>query len=177
MRERRRSRSSRRLRHGTGDLVAVSCMRRDRAPTFELALRSASHAHEFDENYQGKRKHESARSFVETVQSRRKRKSTPISINAQILITWVSFIRNAYHPAFEYHSCQRDNQPITVLQYTGNRCEGGRFQVFGFGNLGFIPNLFLGTGYCFRAAPAVNVRMSVFDNSFMNNSRASLLVR
>jgi hypothetical protein len=43
----------------------------------------------------------------------------------QVILTAISFVRNAYHPAFEYHSCQMSNQPLTIIRMSACRCEGG----------------------------------------------------
>ena len=43
----------------------------------------------------------------------------------QVVVSAVAFVRNLYHPAFEYHSCQNRHEPITGVRMSASRCEGG----------------------------------------------------
>ncbi|TKR61180.1 hypothetical protein L596_028325 [Steinernema carpocapsae] len=79
-------------------------------------------------------------------------------IEPKILINWVEFVSNQYHPSFEFFSCQRDRQPNTVLDFTGNRVDGG-------------------SGMGFRMEPAVNTITLVSSNQFLNNNNTALMVR
>ncbi|KAK0410181.1 hypothetical protein QR680_004996 [Steinernema hermaphroditum] len=79
-------------------------------------------------------------------------------IEPKILINWVEFVSNHYHPSFEFFSCQRDSQPSTVVDFTGNRVDGG-------------------SGMGFRIEPAVNTMTLVSSNQFLNNNNTALLIR
>jgi hypothetical protein len=67
-------------------------------------------------------------------------------------------VGNFYHPAFEYFSCQSSNQPVTMVDVTGSRFERG-------------------TGMCIRIEPAVNIRLVISSNQFLNNNNTALLIR
>lgn len=41
-----------------------------------------------------------------------------------MLVNWVEFLDNRYHPALEVHSCQGWNTGRTLVDITGNRIEG-----------------------------------------------------
>ncbi|KRX72534.1 HHIP-like protein 1 [Trichinella sp. T6] len=76
----------------------------------------------------------------------------------KVIISYVEMVGNRYHPSFEYHSCQREKQPITEVEISGSVCR-------------------LATGFCVRVQPAVNLRMDINDNRFIRNERAVLLIR
>lgn len=77
----------------------------------------------------------------------------------KVIVNYVELIGNKYHPAFEYHSCRRDNQPyMTTVEFSGSRCQ-------------------YSTGFCVRVQPAVNIQLNINDNIFFNNERSVLIVR
>ncbi|CDW52478.1 Deleted in malignant brain tumors 1 protein [Trichuris trichiura] len=76
----------------------------------------------------------------------------------RVVVAYVEFVGNRYHPAFEYHSCQSDRQPITRVEVSGS--------VFR-----------LSTGICFRIQPAVNIKLDINDCRFVENHRPVLLIR
>ncbi|KAJ1365163.1 hypothetical protein KIN20_025393 [Parelaphostrongylus tenuis] len=80
------------------------------------------------------------------------------NIEPKVLISWVEFLSNSYHPALEIHSCQRNGVARTVIDVTGNRIEGN-------------------TGMGFRMAPLVNVLAFVNSNQFLNNNDTALFIR
>lgn len=78
--------------------------------------------------------------------------------NPKLIISYVTFRGNIYHPAFEYHSCQRENQPQTTVEFTGSRCEHS-------------------DAFCIRVQPAVNLKLTISDSNFLQNDRSVLIVR
>uniref|UniRef100_A0A915K0I4 SRCR domain-containing protein n=1 Tax=Romanomermis culicivorax TaxID=13658 RepID=A0A915K0I4_ROMCU len=76
----------------------------------------------------------------------------------KVILTFVNFIGNEYHPAFEYHSCRRDGQPITSVEISGSICRRS-------------------TGFCIRVQPAVNIGLHISDNNFVQNNRGVLIIR
>ncbi|PIO60479.1 hypothetical protein TELCIR_18024 [Teladorsagia circumcincta] len=78
--------------------------------------------------------------------------------NFGVLINWVEFLSNSYHPALEIHSCQGFGTARTVVDVTGNRIEGN-------GGMGF------------RIAPAVNVLAYINSNQFLNNNDTALFIK
>ena len=82
----------------------------------------------------------------------------PTILSPKVIVNYVEFIGNNYHPGFEYHSCQGENQQITQVELSGNKFERA-------------------TGISVRIQPAVNVNLGVLYNLFMNNSRSALLIR
>ncbi|KRY89173.1 HHIP-like protein 1 [Trichinella pseudospiralis] len=76
----------------------------------------------------------------------------------KVIISYVEMVGNRYHPSFEYHSCQREKQPITEVEISGSVCR-------------------LSSGFCLRVQPAVNIRLDINDNRFIRNRRAVLLIR
>ncbi|EYC44991.1 hypothetical protein Y032_0443g1557 [Ancylostoma ceylanicum] len=80
------------------------------------------------------------------------------NIEPKVLINWVEFLSNSYHPALEIHSCQGFGMARTVVDVTGNRIEGN-------------------TGMGFRMAPSVNVLAFVNSNQFLNNNDTALFIK
>lgn len=60
--------------------------------------------------------------------------------NPKVIVTYVNMTGNEYHPAFEYHSCRRPDQPLTFVELSGSVCQWS-------------------TGFCLRIQPAVNIKV------------------
>lgn len=58
----------------------------------------------------------------------------------KVIVTYVNLTGNQYHPAFEYHSCRRPDQPLTFVELSGSVC-------------------LRSTGFGVRIQPAVNVKV------------------
>ncbi|CAD6189688.1 unnamed protein product [Caenorhabditis auriculariae] len=84
--------------------------------------------------------------------------SSRLHVEPKVLISWVEFVHNRYHPALEVFSCQDRNVARTYVDVTGNRVEG---------------NL----GYGMRIAPAVNILAVISSNQFLNNNDTALYIR
>ncbi|VDO43648.1 unnamed protein product [Haemonchus placei] len=80
------------------------------------------------------------------------------NIEPKVLINWVEFLSNSYHPALEIHCCQGYGHARTVVDITGNRIEGN-------GGMGF------------RMAPSVNVLAYINSNQFLNNNDTALFIK
>ncbi|CAL2046926.1 unnamed protein product [Caenorhabditis brenneri] len=79
-------------------------------------------------------------------------------IEPKILISWVEFLKNQYHPAMEIFSCRDPSVTQNIVDITGNRVDG---------NMGFG----------MRIAPAVNMHMLISSNQFLHNNDTTLYVR
>ncbi|CAB3397311.1 unnamed protein product [Caenorhabditis bovis] len=81
-----------------------------------------------------------------------------VRIEPKVLISWVEFHKNQYHPALEIFSCRNSDVSRTLIDITGNRVEG---------------NL----GYGMRIAPAVNIHATISSNQYLNNNDTALYIR
>lgn len=76
----------------------------------------------------------------------------------RVSINYITMNGNQYHPAFEYHSCRRDNQNVTVVEVIGTECSRS-------------------TGMCIRIEPAVNIKFALRTSKFLENTRPVMLIR
>lgn len=76
----------------------------------------------------------------------------------KILISWVEFLKNQYHPSMEIFSCRDPDVIWNIVDVTGNRIDG---------------NL----GYGMRIAPAVNMHTVINSNQFLHNNDTTLYIR
>ncbi|KAI6192849.1 hypothetical protein M3Y99_01913900 [Aphelenchoides fujianensis] len=76
----------------------------------------------------------------------------------KVLLSWIRFDENHYHPHAEVFACQSADVAQTAVEVTGNAIRGG-------------------TGLGFRMEPAVNTRLVVNSNHFHNIRNSALLVR
>lgn len=81
-----------------------------------------------------------------------------VKIEPKILVSWVEFLKNQYHPALEIFSCRDPTVHKNLIDITGNRIDG---------------NL----GYGMRMSPAVNVHALISSNQFLHNNDTALYVR
>uniref|UniRef100_A0A8R1DMH6 SRCR domain-containing protein n=1 Tax=Caenorhabditis japonica TaxID=281687 RepID=A0A8R1DMH6_CAEJA len=81
-----------------------------------------------------------------------------LKIESKILISWVEFLKNQYHPALEVFSCRDPFVTSNLVDITGNRVDG---------------NL----GYGMRISPAVNMRALISSNQFLHNNDTALYIR
>ncbi|KAI6213056.1 hypothetical protein M3Y94_00104200 [Aphelenchoides besseyi] len=76
----------------------------------------------------------------------------------KVLISWVRFENNLYHPHAEVFACQSSNVEQSSVEFTGNAIRGG-------------------TALGFRMEPAVNTRLVINSNSFHNIKNSAILIR
>ncbi|KAF1753039.1 hypothetical protein GCK72_019595 [Caenorhabditis remanei] len=79
-------------------------------------------------------------------------------LESKILISWVEFLKNQYHPAMEIFSCRDPHVTTNIVDITGNRVDG---------NLGFG----------MRISPAVNMHTLINSNQYLHNNDTALYVR
>ncbi|CAP36001.2 Protein CBG18580 [Caenorhabditis briggsae] len=79
-------------------------------------------------------------------------------LESKILISWVEFLKNQYHPSLEIFSCRDPYVTQNLIDITGNRIDG---------NLGFG----------MRISPAVNMHTLISSNQFLHNNDTALYVR
>ncbi|VDM08815.1 unnamed protein product [Wuchereria bancrofti] len=80
------------------------------------------------------------------------------NIQPKVLISWTELIGNRYHASIEIFACQKIGMANTIVDFTGNRIEGG-----------------LGVG--FRMEPAVNTITIISSNQFIANNNTALIIR
>uniref|UniRef100_A0A914HL06 SRCR domain-containing protein n=1 Tax=Globodera rostochiensis TaxID=31243 RepID=A0A914HL06_GLORO len=78
--------------------------------------------------------------------------------DAKVLINWVEFSDNFYHPNVEVFACQHSAQPLMHVDLSGNTFMGG-------------------TGIGFRMEPCVNTELVVNSNKFHGIQNTALLIR
>uniref|UniRef100_A0A183C0J1 SRCR domain-containing protein n=1 Tax=Globodera pallida TaxID=36090 RepID=A0A183C0J1_GLOPA len=78
--------------------------------------------------------------------------------DAKVLINWVEFSDNFYHPNVEVFACQHSAQPLMHVDLSGNTFMGG-------------------TGMGFRMEPCVNTELVVNSNKFHGIQNTALLIR
>uniref|UniRef100_A0A915CLZ3 SRCR domain-containing protein n=1 Tax=Ditylenchus dipsaci TaxID=166011 RepID=A0A915CLZ3_9BILA len=85
---------------------------------------------------------------------------TPLSsgIQPKVLINWVEFNNNHYHPSIEVFSCQRSDVSQLKVDVSGN-------------------NIVFGTAMGFRMEPCVNTELIMNSNRFHNIKNTAILVR
>ncbi|CAI2352995.1 unnamed protein product [Caenorhabditis sp. 36 PRJEB53466] len=81
-----------------------------------------------------------------------------VRIEPKVLISWVEFLKNRYHPALEIFSCRDAAVGASLIDITGNRVDG---------NLGFG----------MRISPAVNMHTLISSNQFLHNNDTALFIR
>uniref|UniRef100_A0A915PUQ6 SRCR domain-containing protein n=1 Tax=Setaria digitata TaxID=48799 RepID=A0A915PUQ6_9BILA len=80
------------------------------------------------------------------------------NIQPKVLISWTELIGNRYHPSVEIFVCQKTGMSSTIVDFTGNRIEGG-------------------SGVGFRMEPAVNIIAVISSNQFIANNNTALIIR
>ncbi|CAJ0561234.1 unnamed protein product, partial [Mesorhabditis spiculigera] len=80
------------------------------------------------------------------------------NIEPKVLINWVQFGKNVYHPALEIFSCQSDRMAKSIVDVTGNTFEANG-------------------GMSLRMLPLVNMHAIISSNLFMANNDTALLIK